>query len=257
VKPRRPAGKGFRFKSLLPHLGLVLLLLGVWFAIPHKPREAAPGDMESTVPVIVVDAGHGGHDKGAIRSGMFEKDLALDTALRLERLLIARGFKVVMTRRDDRFLSLFERSQIANEIPRALFVSVHFNDNATASGEGVETFYASEKVVGSESGFFTKRVEPPPADNGAGFAQAVQQSLVSRLGVVDRGAKSRPLAVVRHTRCPAVLVEGGFMNNPAEARRLKDHGYRERLATAIADGVVTYHQSQVLATGPTQVARQK
>ena len=210
--------------------------------------------MESAVPVIVVDAGHGGHDKGASRSGMVEKDLALDTALRLERLLIARGFKVVMTRRDDRFLTLFERSQVANEIPRALFVSIHFNDNATASGEGVETFYASEKVVGSGTGLFAKRVEPPPADNGAGFAQAVQQSLVSRLGVVDRGVKSRPLAVVRHTRCPAVLVEGGFMNNPAEARRLKDTGYRERLANAVAEGVAAYHQSRVLATGPTQGA---
>ena len=254
MKPRRPSGKGFRFKSLLPHLGLVLLLLGLWFAIPRKPREVAPGDMESAVPVIVVDAGHGGHDKGASRSGMMEKDLALDTALRLERLLIARGFKVVMTRRDDRFLTLFERSQIANEIPRALFVSVHFNDNATASGEGVETFYASEKVVGSGTGLFAKRVEPPPADNGAGFAQAVQQSLVSRLGVMDRGIKSRPLAVVRHTRCPAVLVEGGFMNNPVEARRLKDTGYRERLANAVAEGVAAYHQSRVLATGPTQGA---
>ena len=211
--------------------------------------------MESAVPVIVVDAGHGGHDNGASRSGMMEKNLALDTALRLERLLTARGFKVIMTRRDDRFLTLSERSQIANEIPRALFVSVHFNDNATASGEGVETFYASEKVVGSGGGLFAKRVEPPPADNGAGFAQAVQSSLVSRIGVIDRGVKSASLAVVRHTRCPAVLVEGGFMNNPTEARRLKDTGYRERLATAIAEGVAAYHQSRILATGPAQATR--
>lgn len=222
-----------------------------------KGTHDGEGDVTSLVPVIVVDPGHGGHDNGATRNGLVEKQLTLDTALRLERMLQKRGFTVVMTRRDDRFVDLYERAQVANAQQRALFVSVHFNDNTTASGDGVETFYASDKVVGS-GGIFSKRtLEDPPADNGAAFAQAVQQSVIARMGVTDRGIKGRPFAVVRHTRCPAVLVEGGFINNPAEARKLKDDGYRERLAAAISDGVVAYHNQRTLAATQSRIAKAK
>ena len=88
--------------------------------------------------------------------------------------------------------------------------------------------------------------EPPPADNGAGFAQVVQSAIVSRLGVTDRGTKSRSFAVVRHTRCPAILVEGGFVNNPAESHKLREPAYREKLAGAIADGIAMYFQKTTM-----------
>ena len=198
------------------------------------------------VPVIVVDAGHGAHDKGATANGLVEKQLTLDTALRLERLLKQRGFTVAMTRRDDTFIALYDRTKVANQYPHALFVSIHFNDSTTGSGDGVETFYASEKVVASSGGWFSKKVEPPPADNGAGFAQVVQSAIVSRLGVTDRGTKSRSFAVVRHTRCPAILVEGGFVNNPAESHKLREPAYREKLAGAIADGIAMYFQKTTM-----------
>ena len=248
-----PPRKPFRFVSLLPYLGLISLLLWLWSMVPKGPFSPEPGTIESATPVVVVDAGHGGHDNGAMRGGLVEKALTLDTALRLERLLKQRGFTVVMTRRDDRFIELYERSQVANQYARALFVSVHFNDNATESGEGVETFFASEKIASGSS----RKVEPPPADKGAAFAQAVQQSLVSRLGALDRGTKERSFAVVRHTRCPAVLVEGGFMNNPAELRLLKEPAYRERLAGAIAEGVTAYHRQRVVEAAKGTVAKSK
>lgn len=211
--------------------------------IPKGQRDTSV-DPESTVPIIVIDAGHGAHDKGATRNGLIEKQLTLDTALRVERLLQKRGFTVVMTRRDDTFLELLDRVQLANQYARALFVSIHFNDSTTGSGDGVETFYASEKFAPSTSGWFAKKVEAPPTDNGAAFAQAVQNSIVARLGVTDRGIKGRALAVVRHTRCPAILVEGGFVNNPTEARKLRDPAYREKLAIAIVDGITLYQRQR-------------
>ena len=258
VKPPTPPISSFRFSSLLPHLGLVLLLIGLWLAIPRGGSPSGDGaDGEPAIPVIVVDAGHGGHDNGATKNGLVEKQLTLDTALRLEALLKKRGFQVIMTRRDDRFLELHERADVANAQRRALFVSIHFNDSTTGSGDGVETFFASDKVAPSSSGLFSKPPEPPPADNGAGFAQFVQQSLVKRLGVTDRGIKGRQFAVVRHTRCPAILVEGGFVNNPAEARKLANPRYRDQIAAAICDGVVAYHNKRVLESEQTRVAKSK
>jgi N-acetylmuramoyl-L-alanine amidase len=252
VKP--PPKTNFRFSSLLPHLGLLMLLVGLWLLIPHGTQTGDEADWQKLEPVIVVDAGHGGHDNGATKNGLLEKQLTLDTALRLEQHLKKRGFTVIMTRKDDRFIELHERAGIANKQRRALFVSIHFNDSSTGSGDGVETFYASEKVAPSSAGFFSKPVEPPPADNGAGFAQLVQQSIIGRLDVKDRGIKERAFAVVRHTRCPAILVEGGFVNNAAEARKLANPRYRDQLAAAICEGVVAYHNQRTQEAAKTQVA---
>lgn len=245
----------------LPVIAFGMLIAGAWMLLP--PKSAEPGLAavpDRSLPTVVIDAGHGGRDGGATNNGLREKDLTLDTALRLERHLRAQGFPVVLTRRDDRFLELFERAHIANKIPRALFVSIHFNDNTTASGDGVETFYAQQKAAFSDDGWslvglFDGATEAPPLDQGAAFARSVQASMVAQLGVTDRGAKPRQLAVVRLTRCPAVLVEGGFLNNPSEARKLGQDEYRERLAVAIADGVRTYMQERFIAENSSTVAQ--
>ena len=234
-------------------LGLGLLLAGAWMLVPRGPDEnfAASAEANFSQPTIVIDAGHGGHDNGASRNGLREKDLTLDTALRLEKKLRALGFPVVMTRRDDRFLELTDRSDVANKIPRAIFVSIHFNDNTSASGDGVETYYASEKTLPASEGWspvgwFKEKPEPPPTDNGLGLARAVQTAVVGGLGAVDRGVKQARYVVIRQTRCPAVLVEGGFINNPAQARAIAKPDYRERLATAVAEGVSAYQRQRVL-----------
>ena len=241
----------FQWKSprtWLPVVALAMLVTGAWMLIPRgmedETRLPAP---DRSLPTVVVDAGHGGEDSGASRNGLREKDLTLDVARRIERRLRSQGFPVVMTRRDDRLVSLLERSQVANRIPRALFISIHFNDSSTGAGEGVETFYAEQKDAFSDDGWsfakiFRRRREAPPLDQGASFARSVQMSMVSNLSVADRGAKPRQLSVVRRTRCPAVLVEGGFLNNPADARKIAREDYRDRLAEAIADGTVLYYR---------------
>ena len=200
-------------------------------------------------PTIIVDPGHGGNDNGARRNGLHEKDLTLDTALRLELRLRQLGFPVVLTRREDRYVELSERSDIANRYPRALFVSIHFNDFASSVGQGVETFYASDKVPDSDVAWYFANLFPtastvPPLDNGMAFAKVVQASAVKVLGVADRGVKAAGYAVVRHSRCPAVLVEGGFINNRAQAREIGTPEYREKLAYAIAEAVAIYHRQR-------------
>jgi N-acetylmuramoyl-L-alanine amidase len=234
----------------LPVVALVMFVSGLWALVPPR-GENVTGLFEANhaLPTIVVDAGHGGGDGGAFSNGLREKDLTLDTALRLERHLRAHGFPVVMTRRDDRFLELFERAQIANGIRRALFVSIHFNDSSTGTGEGVETFYAEQKAPFSDDGWslagmFGDKRDVGVLDTGEEFARTVQASLVGHLGAIDRGAKPRQLAVVRLTRCPAVLVEGGFLNNINDARKVSREDYRERLAAAIADGVAAYERGR-------------
>jgi N-acetylmuramoyl-L-alanine amidase len=234
----------------LPIISLAMLLAGVWMLIPTRTEESdLLPKSDRTLPTVVIDAGHGGQDSGAMAHGLREKDLTLDTALRLEKHLRAQGFPVVLTRRDDRYLELFDRAHIANRIPRALFVSIHFNDSTTGSGDGVETFYAQQKAAFRDDGWtfaslIQGKPEPAPVDQGASFATSIQASIVGELGVTDRGAKPRQLAVVRLTRCPAVLVEGGFINNPAEARKLASPEYREKLATAVCDGVILYYQER-------------
>ena len=261
--PRRARSRGrFSLRAWAALLGLFLLLVGAWMLIPYgsDDDDVAGADANHALPTIVIDAGHGGHDNGAVRNGLREKELTLDTALRLEKKLRALGFPVVMTRRDDRFLELQDRCKVANRIPRAIFVSIHFNDNVSAVGDGVETYYAAEKVAPategwSAVGWFKQKPEPAPADNGLGLAHSVQSSVVSGLRAVDRGVKQARFAVIRHTRCAAVLVEGGFINNPAQARAIGKPDYREKLAAAIAEGVSAYQRQRVLESQKPNLAQ--
>ncbi len=199
------------------------------------------------MPTIVVDPGHGGIDCGARRNGLLEKDLTLDTALRVEAKLRLLGFSVVLTRREDRYVELSERSRVANRLPRSLFVSIHFNDFASGVGQGVETFFATDKVPEPEPAWYFADLFPkvritPPADNGLAFARTMQSAAVRMLGISDRGVKAARLAVVRHTLCPAVLIEGGFINNPIQAREIGTQEYRDKLADAIVAGIATYQR---------------
>ncbi len=239
TKGLSPDGPAFRLRLPKPSwwrrpgvwIAPLLFILGVLIALvtPLVHREHLP-PIDDRLPTIVIDAGHGGHDSGAMGNGLVEKTLTLDTALRLEHQLRLRGYRVVLTRCDDTFLELIERSEVANALSNPLFVSIHFNDNATTSGDGVETFYAVQKA--GLLPIFSIAEEPSPL-----FAQCVQAAMVTGLGVTDRGTKSRQLSVVRHALCPAVLVEGGFINNPEEARKLALPEYRERIAIAVADGI--------------------
>ena len=237
-------------KNAMPCVGLVVLAGCLTFIVAPDDGPTLESRLDAVLnplPTIVLDPGHGGKDDGARGNGLVEKNLSLDVALRVEKILKPFNFPVVVTRRDDTFISLEDRTEIANRIENAVFVSIHFNHAPDHSSTGVETFYASQKILPEPEwtwiGFFNKP-DAQPLDNGETLAGFIQTSLVMRTDAVNRGIKGRELYVVRHTRCPAVLVEGGFINNPLEAQMISNDSYRERIARAIAEGIMSYQKTR-------------
>jgi N-acetylmuramoyl-L-alanine amidase len=170
---------------------------------------------------VVIDPGHGGKDDGAQHYGVKEKDVNLDTSKRLEQILKRKGYKVVMTRRTDRFVPLQERARIANRYRDAIFVSVHYNAHSNTSVKGIETFYASLE--------------------GRRLATNIQRELTKRIRTRNRGIKvGKQYAVLNKTRMVSVLVEAGFLSNPWERRRCNGAWYQQIVAEQIAKGIVNH-----------------
>jgi len=172
---------------------------------------------------VVIDPGHGGHDKGGQWGLVYEKHLALDLATRLEGEVKKRGFRTVMTRRSDYFISLPERVRIASRYSDAIFVSVHTNYTWKQDVSGLETFYHSGQ---SQS-----------------LASYVHSGMMSKVKVNNRGVKFARFYVIRNTTCPSILVEGGFVSNPNERGRLKSAWFRQSLAEGIADGIMRFRRA--------------
>lgn len=172
----------------------------------------------SAFTTVVIDAGHGGHDRGGVPGQRIgEKNLTLDVAQRLRALLRADGLRVVMTRSSDTFIPLQQRVNIANAQHNAIFLSIHFNSAKRVGACGFETYYYSRS---SQS-----------------LARQVQAKLLKFCNSEDRGVKSRGYFVLRKTRIPAVLAECGFLTNPAEGGRALRPGHRQRLAEALAAAI--------------------
>lgn len=172
---------------------------------------------------VILDPGHGGHDRGASIGYVFEKHLALDTARRVSELLQGEGLKVVMTRSDDTFIPLPGRSAIGNRYSNAIFVSIHYNDSKSG-GSGLESYY---HYSGSYS-----------------LAAYIEAYLVQRTKLPNRGVKHANFHVIRATtRNPAVLIECGFVSNSTERSRMMTGEFRARLAEGIAQGIVAYKKA--------------
>jgi N-acetylmuramoyl-L-alanine amidase len=235
-------------EHITPSVGLMTLAGCLTFLIAPNddpgtdPRITAM--LNPDLPTIVIDAGHGGQDPGTKGNGLVEKDLTLDMAFRVEKQLQMNGFRTFLTRKDDTFVSLADRAELANKFDYSIFVSIHFNNSISSSASGLETFYASEKIPPepewSWAGFFGRRKPLESLDNGENLAGLIQTALVTRTEAENRGAKGRAFYVIRHTRAPAVLVEGGFLSNAFEARLIANPEYRERLASAVVEGVVQF-----------------
>jgi N-acetylmuramoyl-L-alanine amidase len=195
-----------RFFMKCPRFFVVLL-----FGILLLPILAA-----SAVDTIVIDPGHGGHDRGGGPGQRIpEKPYTLDVALRLRARLREAGFHTVMTRDGDYFVGLRERCQIANSQRNAVFVSIHFNSAPREGANGIETYYYSRQ--------------------SASLAAALHAAVVQTAGTEDRHVRVRGYFVLRHTEIPAALVEGGFLTNEAEASRIAGSpAYRQQLADTIA-----------------------
>jgi N-acetylmuramoyl-L-alanine amidase len=247
---------------------------------PAVPQEArpAPGPVASGdfairrgVRRIIVDPGHGGHDSGAIGpSGAREKDLTLAIARRLRRRLEVAGYEVLLTRRDDRYLRLDERTWFANAHGGDLFVSIHANAHPRRDRRGVETFVLNtaddryaRRLAARENGALSDEAGGGPevsriladlnatgsAEPSRRLARQIQRELVfeirERTGEVrDLGVKSALFYVLLGARMPAVLVETSFISNRAEERRLRDPSYQETVAQAIARGVGSFARGE-------------
>lgn len=174
---------------------------------------------------VILDAGHGGHDRGASIGYVFEKHLALDTARRVQRLLQSQGLRVIMTRSSDVFIPLAGRSSIGNSVNNAIFVSIHYNYSRNGSGHGLETFYHHNQSYLL-----------------AGYIQAY---LIQDTRMMNRGVKHANFHVIRETkRNPAVLVECGFVSNPSERAGMMHGQYREKIASGIAKGILAYRKNR-------------
>ena len=229
-----------------------------------EPGPEAPG----TPLTVVLDPGHGGHDTGAIGpTGLMEKDVVLDLALRLRRLLQERlGLRVLMTRTEDVFVPLAERSAFANRVKADFLISLHVNAANKRGAVGIETFYFSREPSDSDARASAQRENLVIETNGAtgkdlesllkttladmavtrdmkeasNLAERILASLETILRVENRGVKSGPFYVLATAAMPAVLVESGFITNPREERKLQREEHRQRIANALFEGIAAY-----------------
>ncbi len=195
---------------------------------PHL-RSAAPQPPVVRPPkpsrrgLVVVDAGHGGHDPGAISAtGYYEKNINLRVAAKIARRLEANGVGVVMTRWQDTYPELEERAALANDRNADLFVSIHADSEPSKSVQGFTIYVATGASWGARQA-----------------AQAISEAM-SRTGAETRGIREADYRVLVQTRGPAVLIELGYLSNAWEASRLRDDDYQDRLARAIVDGIQAY-----------------
>ncbi|WP_198507864.1 N-acetylmuramoyl-L-alanine amidase [Bacillus sp. FJAT-45037] len=177
---------------------------------------------------IAVDPGHGGKDPGAVAFGVREKDVVLSVGLLLEQRLKTAGANVVMTRNNDTFIELPDRSRIANDAGAEIFVSIHANAAGASSAHGTETYWnANHSSAESKE-----------------LAEKIQKRLIAALNTRDRGAKEGNFSVIRHTRMPSVLVELGFVTNQNEAQRLTQASFQRDAAEAIYLGILDYYRDR-------------
>lgn len=207
---------------------------------------------DSEPPLVVVDAGHGGHDGGAVANQLIEKDTALDIAQRLKTRLEEQGLRVLMTRDKDVFIPLEKRAKIANDTHAAAFVSVHLNTAVEDAStiHGLETYFSDTKGLQTIRLLKDRLQIPTPVRledrRGKELAESIQRITCRRTEAENRGTKERGLTVIHGTACPSVLVECGFLTHKKEAGRLNQAGYKDSLASGIADGVVAFLRAQSL-----------
>ena len=216
--------------SLMAHNGYKdarKLQVGKTLKIPSKSVKVA-ARVATAKPVaksmrVILDAGHGGKDSGAVWGGVRESDLNLKVARLVEASLKSRGYRVTMIRRSDATVSLERRAQIANQHSNAIYVSIHFNADRNTGVRGVETFYVGNR--------------------GSYLAKSIQGGLSSSLKTRNRGYQYRSYSVLRNTACPAVLVECGFISNSYERSRCKTHAYQSAASRAIVSGIERYDRT--------------
>ena len=229
-------------KSIIAIITAFLIILSAMLYLTFMANFSAAeaSSMPITQKTVIVDAGHGGDDGGAIGiDGTVEKDINLDIALKLEKILKFYGFNVIMTRTQDvmtcddgldslrkrKISDIHNRFELMRKNPDAIFISVHQNKFEDSSQHGTQVFYSGNDERSKE------------------LAEAIQTSVTLTLQRKnDRGVKKSGSGIylLYHAKIPAVLVECGFISNSDEVKKLKDESYRMKLAILIADGLLKY-----------------
>ena len=261
----------------LRRLGLIGAVLITLPLVGFSTGRAAPDRFD----VVVIDAGHGGHDEGAKGpSGLNEKDLVLDIARRLSKRLEEDGVRVVLTRDEDRFLSLEERTAVANDARADLFLSIHANASRSTRPKGVETYFASldatdedaRKVAELENralgatapsraqndplaAILGDLIETQHLQESSEFAKLAQRELAAAGRSRSRGVKQAPFVVLMGVQMPASLVEIGFLTNPSEEKGLRKARQREAIAQALAEAVSAFAERYDARRGVRSTAR--
>ncbi len=221
-------------------IALCLCLLVCTACSKPKPEKFSRQAIRpKSLPVIILDPGHGGANDGTkmvIPPYTKEKTLALQTALKVRDFLEQWGYKVRMTRTRDIFIPLAERVSFAQEHKGHVFVSIHYNHAPNKNAHGVEIFYYDKNKHINRSKM---------------LAKAILDAICTRTSSISRGCHPRDFHVIReNSTMPAVLVEGGFFSNPAEAKKLLDSQYIRTLSYSIAEGIDSFvHKTQVASKG--------
>jgi len=222
---------------------------------PHRVPDV--GKIET----VVLDPGHGGHDKGQLSRYGAEKDFALDVARKLRAILQAKGLRVIMTREGDYFVPLEVRAKIANSARNSIFVSIHFNatnDDPNATGFEIFSFTPRGAPSTSDRNLNAKSFNTQPGSSvdaqSMALSACVYHSLLGHLPEYDRGIKRARFAVLRLTKVPAVLIEGGFLTERGETKLISNKDWRAKFAGAIGVGIETYQALPVKKQPPMIVA---
>ena len=172
---------------------------------------------------VVLDAGHGGEDPGAVQGDAVEKEITLEIAKMTKDLLEESGYKVAMTREEDNRVELGNRAKFANKRNAKVFVSIHCNASENHKGNGIETYHTEQKGLEDKL-----------------LAEMIQSAVMEQTDALDRGIKTADYTVIVRTNMPAALIEVGFLTDEAEKEMLQDKEYQQKLAKGIAEGIRRY-----------------
>jgi N-acetylmuramoyl-L-alanine amidase len=271
----------YRFYPLTEPNRLVIDVYGAKYREENETKEKTTNNKEDkgmplsqqlnlTVKTIVLDPGHGGKDPGAIgKNGLMEKDITLDVAKRLKKILVEKANKkVYLTREDDTYIRLEQRPTIASGKKADLFISIHVNSNTKRSSRGVETYIlnlssdkwaqktaARENMASEKSISDLEKILFDLADNNKevsmSLALSVQNSVVNTLKkdysrIEDLGVKQAPFYVLIGTKVPSILAEVSFISNPDEEKRLRTPEYRQKIAEGLYEGIKQYISSSTI-----------
>src|SRR5438552_10477286 len=243
-------------RNMLSFAGVLLIIASlVWISFHQEKQQVIRTQSTANRPtapkpfaVVVLDPGHGGQDSGAMCGGVMEKDLTLDVARRVDRLLDAEGVATLMTRLGDTYVSLADRAAFGNRVRDSIFVSIHFNEGNKPVASGVETYYAPHQIAAGSSlaswlPFLWRPLSDSPNPESQRLAGSIQEALVARTRAIDRGTQPGQFFVIANVTSPAALIEGGFLTNKEDISKLVSEDYRDQIAAAVADGILRYRDA--------------